>query len=58
MIEADSILRPQEQSDDAAVDRAIRPKMLADYAGQQAVCEQMEIFIEAARGRQDALDHL
>lgn len=58
MIEADSILRPQEQNEDAAIDRAIRPKMLADYAGQQQVCEQMEIFIEAARGRQDALDHL
>jgi Holliday junction DNA helicase RuvB len=58
MIEADSILRPQEQSDDAAVDRAIRPKMLADYVGQQQVCDQMGIFIEAARGREDALDHL
>lgn len=58
MIEADSILRPQEQSEDAAVDRAIRPKMLADYVGQKPVCDQMEIFIEAARGRKDALDHL
>jgi Holliday junction DNA helicase RuvB len=58
MIEADSILRPQEQSEDAAVDRAIRPKMLADYVGQKPVCDQMEIFIEAARGREDALDHL
>jgi Holliday junction DNA helicase RuvB len=58
MIEADSILRPQEQSEDVAIDRAIRPKMLADYVGQQPVCDQMEIFIEAARGREDALDHL
>jgi Holliday junction DNA helicase RuvB len=32
--------------------------MLADYAGQQAVCDQMEIFIQAARAREDALDHL
>jgi Holliday junction DNA helicase RuvB len=58
MIEADSILRPQEQSEDVAIDRAIRPKMLADYVGQQPVCDQMEIFIEAARARDDALDHL
>ncbi len=58
MIEADSILRPQEQGEDAAVDRAIRPKMLADYRGQQQVCDQMGIFIEAARARNDALDHL
>jgi Holliday junction DNA helicase RuvB len=58
MIEADSILRPQEQTEDVAIDRAIRPKMLADYVGQKPVCDQMEIFIEAARARKDALDHL
>ncbi|GAB55686.1 holliday junction DNA helicase RuvB [Glaciecola punicea ACAM 611] len=58
MIEADSILRPQEQSDDVAIDRAIRPKMLIDYVGQKPVCDQMEIFIEAARARKDALDHV
>jgi Holliday junction DNA helicase RuvB len=58
MIEADSILRPQEQTEDVAIDRAIRPKMLVDYVGQKPVCDQMEIFIEAARGREDALDHL
>ena len=34
------------------------PKLLADYTGQPHVCEQMEIFIEAARKRNDALDHL
>lgn len=32
--------------------------MLADYVGQPAVREQMEIFISAARGRQEALDHV
>ncbi len=40
------------------LDRAIRPKMLADYIGQQSVHEQMEIFIEAARSRHEALDHV
>jgi Holliday junction DNA helicase RuvB len=45
-------------SDDEAVDRAIRPKRLEEYAGQPAVCEQMEIFIEAARQRSEALDHV
>jgi Holliday junction DNA helicase RuvB len=40
------------------VDRAIRPKTLRDYIGQPAVREQMEIFIQAARARQDALDHV
>ncbi|PQQ36119.1 Holliday junction branch migration DNA helicase RuvB, partial [Photorhabdus luminescens] len=41
-----------------AIDRAIRPKLLSEYVGQPQVCEQMEIFIQAARLRGDALDHL
>jgi len=39
-------------------DRAIRPKRLVDYVGQPAVHEQLGIFIEAARGRSEALDHV
>lgn len=58
MIEADRIIKPTASHEDEAVDRAIRPKMLADYTGQEHVCSQMEIFIEAARKRSDALDHL
>ena len=38
-------------------DRAIRPASLADYHGQAKVSERMEIFIDAARGRREALDH-
>ena len=40
------------------MDRAIRPRKLADYVGQVQVTEQMEVFIEAARRRKDALDHV
>lgn len=40
------------------IDRALRPTMLADYVGQQAVREQLHIFIEAAKRRGDPLDHL
>ncbi|GAC19852.1 Holliday junction branch migration DNA helicase RuvB [Paraglaciecola arctica] len=58
MIEADRIVKPTASHEDEVVDRAIRPKMLADYTGQDHVCSQMEIFIEAARKRSDALDHL
>lgn len=58
MIEADRIIKPTASHEDEMVDRAIRPKMLADYTGQDHVCSQMEIFIEAARKRSDALDHL
>lgn len=57
-IETDRLLAPVEQSkNEDAFDRAIRPRALSEYVGQQAVCEQMEIFIEAARGRSEPLDH-
>ncbi|HYE38007.1 Holliday junction branch migration DNA helicase RuvB [Methylocaldum sp.] len=41
-----------------AVDRAIRPRRLEDYIGQAAMREQMAIFIQAARARREALDHV
>jgi len=41
-----------------AQERAMRPKLLADYHGQPAVAEQMELFIAAARQRREALDHV
>ena len=45
---------PQEDS----VERALRPKRLADYVGQAKIREQLEIFIQAARNRQESLDHV
>jgi Holliday junction DNA helicase RuvB len=58
MIEADRLIQASADPEDEIIDRAIRPKMLSDYTGQDHVCEQMEIFIQAARKRGDALDHL
>ncbi|MCW7763249.1 Holliday junction branch migration DNA helicase RuvB [Photorhabdus luminescens] len=58
MIEADRLVSAEVLQDDEAIDRAIRPKSLSEYVGQPQVCEQMEIFIQAARQRGDALDHL
>jgi Holliday junction DNA helicase RuvB len=43
--------------EDEAVDRAIRPKRLADYVGQEQVKAQLEIFVKAAVKRGEALDH-
>lgn len=40
------------------LDRALRPRLLADYEGQPAVRDQMSIFIQAAKSRGDALDHV
>ena len=44
--------------DEEVIDHAIRPKYLKDYSGQPTATEQLEIFIPAARGRGEALDHL
>ncbi len=57
MIEADRLVGAQPLQEEARIDHAIRPKHLRDYIGQAAVREQMEIFIQAARGRTEALDH-
>lgn len=58
MIEADRLVSPDTITPDELIDRAIRPRFLADYVGQPQVRSQMEIFIEAAKLRGDALDHL
>jgi len=56
MISDDRIITHGVQQDDVH-DRAVRPKTLADYRGQSVVREQMEIFIAAAKMRQQTLDH-
>lgn len=60
MSELDRLVSPEtvNSSDNETIDRALRPKYIRDYIGQQVVREQMEIFIEAARRRGDALDHV
>ncbi len=54
----DRIIGAGATREDDAADASIRPKRLADYLGQAPVREQMEIYIEAAKGRGDALDHV
>ncbi len=58
MTDHDRIVAPASQNEDEVFDRAVRPKQLRDYIGQRAVKTQMEIFIEAARNRREALDHV
>ena len=58
MIESDRLISGGEQGQEEIIDRAIRPTHLADYRGQPQVVEQMEVFIEAARNRKEALDHV
>jgi len=57
MIEADRIVTASSRERDEQLDRAIRPLKLAEYIGQPVVREQMDLFIRAAKGRQEALDH-
>jgi Holliday junction DNA helicase RuvB len=49
---------PTASNEDQLVEATIRPKRLAEYLGQQAVREQLTIYIEAARRRGEALDHV
>lgn len=59
MIEADRFVAAEVLAEDEIIfDRAIRPQRLSEYIGQPHVREQMEIFIQAARLRKEALDHL
>lgn len=57
MIEKDRLIGGTEQGNEESQDRAVRPKKLTDYIGQQSVSEQMGIFIQAAKQRQESLDH-
>jgi holliday junction DNA helicase RuvB len=54
----DRLISAGAATEEDRIDRAIRPQRLADYIGQPAVREQMGIAIEAARKRQEALDHV
>ena len=63
MIETDNlnarlITTTKESPQEEALERALRPKQLAEYVGQQKIRGQLEIFIEAARKRKESLDHV
>ncbi|MBL8505347.1 MAG: Holliday junction branch migration DNA helicase RuvB [Methylobacillus glycogenes] len=59
MIETDRLIAPSPQgTQEEALERALRPKVLDEYVGQEKARAQLEIFINAARGRSEALDHV
>ena len=59
MIETDRLIAPDKTTpQEDAIERALRPKQLAEYVGQQKIRAQLEIFITAARKRKEALDHV
>ncbi|MEK6750417.1 MAG: Holliday junction branch migration DNA helicase RuvB [Pseudomonadota bacterium] len=57
-METDRLISPAEKKPEDPIDRAMRPTLLADYIGQPTVRDQLEIFIGAAQGRGEALDHV
>ena len=57
-MEADRIIDTGATREDEAIEASIRPKRLDEYLGQQPVREQMSIYIEAAKQRGEALDHV
>ncbi len=58
MMDEKRLIDAAAESDESVQERALRPKLLADYVGQPQVSEQMDIFINATRQRQEALDHV
>jgi len=57
-VENERIISGQLKQEETRLDRAIRPKKLTDYIGQQRTKEQLEIFIAATQQRREALDHV
>lgn len=59
MLESDRLIVSEHPlEEDKIIDRAIRPKKLADYTGQAPIRQQLDIFIQAAKKREEALDHV
>jgi holliday junction DNA helicase RuvB len=54
----DRLVNPEPIAREKAADYALRPKWLAEYIGQEQVRKSLEIFIKAARGRGEPLDHV
>lgn len=59
MIEPDRFIDPKTSDvSEETVDRALRPKDLSEYIGQEKIRDQLKIFIEATKKRNEALDHI
>ncbi|MFQ6372374.1 Holliday junction branch migration DNA helicase RuvB [Shewanella sp. YIC-542] len=59
MIEADRLIQPHPHTpQEELIDRAMRPKLLEEYTGQNEARAQLQVFIQAAKNRNEALDHM
>lgn len=55
---ADRVISPKNKDEDSALELSLRPKRLAEYIGQDKVKENLKILIEAAKVRNEAIDHV
>jgi holliday junction DNA helicase RuvB len=55
---AERIIEPEQNEEDVQLDRSLRPLRFEDFVGQDRIKENLHIFIEAAKGRGEALDHV
>ena len=58
MMLEERIVSPDPQDEDQQFDLTLRPKQLSDFVGQKKLKENLSIAIEAARGRDEAMDHV
>ncbi len=52
------VIEPEQNDDDVQLDRSLRPLRFDDFVGQDRIKENLRVFIDAARGRGEALDHV
>jgi Holliday junction DNA helicase RuvB len=57
-MEEERLMAPAELSEDGEIERTLRPRRLDEYIGQTRIKENMQVYIEAAKGRREALDHV
>lgn len=55
---SDRVVSPSLRVDDAANEQSLRPRTLREYIGQERVVENLRVFLEAAKGRSEAMDHV
>lgn len=55
---SERIIEPEQNENDVQLDRSLRPLRFEDFVGQDRIKENLHVFIEAAKGRREALDHV
>lgn len=58
MLTTDRLITAEKQHEDKVIEKSIRPQFIKEYIGQKSIKEQLNIFISAAKNRQEALDHV